>query len=217
MYICRRGRRTDAEHTRGPPRLSYAVSRPKTTVLYLSQVPWLERRTSPPPTMVSGSVFVVNAEIASPLRSVPAVECDGVVFAVANVSAAPRSAPLRSAPLTPHRGLLPFNKCCFCLCPRRVSPPPLLLREPSVAFAGCLRRLSIHLGFCSLPGVTVTTAGCGPPDLLLHFSSFPPTSKSSGEILGKTRTPPPPPTTTTTATSTRKDEVYIGHHRKSNN
>lgn len=56
------GPQDDAKNNRGPPRLSYAGSRAETTVLHLSQVPWLERRTSPPP-MVSGSVFVVNAKI----------------------------------------------------------------------------------------------------------------------------------------------------------
>lgn len=124
MYICRRGRRTTLKITAGPPRLSYAVSRRKTTVLYLSQVPWLERRTSPPP-MVSGSVFVVNAKIISHSavfqRWNVTVSCSRWLTLARTVSQA-------ASPPTPQSGLLRLNKCRFPLVlGRRASVPVRLL------------------------------------------------------------------------------------------
>lgn len=173
------GPQDDAKNNRGPPRLSYAGSRPETTVLHLSQVPWLERRTSPPP-MVSGSVFVVNAKIISPSavfqRWNVTVSCSRWLTLAQPVS--------RQAP-TPQSGWLRFNKCSF--------PPVWVAVRVSLcaflAFAGCLPRLNIHFGFHSLPGVKVRLfSAASVPDLLLRFPSF---SLSPTEILGKTRNPKP--------------------------
>lgn len=161
------GPQDDAKNNRGPPRLSYAVSRPKTTVLYLSQVPWLERQTSPPPTMVSGSVFVLNAKIISHSAVFQqwnvTVSCSRWLTLAQTVSR--QSAPL----LTPQSGLIRFNKCCFFL----LWVAVWVFLCAFLAFAG-LPRLNIHFGRLlfstwrdSLNGRLFSAARL--PDLPLHF------------------------------------------------
>lgn len=181
------GPQDDTKNNRGPPRLSYAVSRPKTTVLYLSQVPWLERRTSPPPTMVSGSVFVVNAKIIS---------CSAVfqqwnaTVSCSRWLALAQTVSRQSAPRTPQSGFRRFNQCCF-------FPPPPLSRRVSfpVRLLGVCWPSEIKHSFWLLfstwrdshNGRLFSAASL--PDLPPYTSAFPP-PPSPRETLGKMRTSP---------------------------